>query len=83
MRYVIMAVLALAMAGCSTIEKLGNAQQNPVVQGTLNVASRQQCEQFAKDQPDAAKTTGQYLSTLAGASAACAEGIRAGLTPAQ
>lgn len=83
MRYVIMVVTALAVMGCSTIEQLGNAQQNPVVQGGINVASRQQCEQFAKDQPAAAKTTGQYLSTLAGASAACADGIRAGLTPAQ
>jgi len=82
----IIAGLALiALAGCSTVGKVftdvGNAQQNPAVQGQIDVASQKQCEQFAKDQPDAAKTTAQYLSTVAGATEACIDGINAGLVP--
>jgi uncharacterized protein YceK len=71
--------LALALTGCSTIAKLGNAQQNPVVAGTISVAAQNQCEQFAKDQPDQAKVTGLYLATLAAASSACVQGIQDGL----
>lgn len=74
-------ILAFALlAGCSLLEKGGNVQQNPIVQGTINVAAKEQCRQFAKDQPEDARTTGQYLSTLAGATQACVDGINDGLT---
>ena len=81
--YLTAAALLLTLGGCSALTQVGNAQQNPVVQGTVNVASQKECTQFAKDQPAAAKTTEQYLATLAGATQACVDGINAGLAPAK
>lgn len=76
----IVAVVLLSLkTGCAGLKSVAGIQQNPLVQGTINVASQAQCKQFAHDEPDDAKTTAQYLSTLHGATAACMDGIAAGL----
>ena len=81
MRYLMVVGVVVAVAGCSTIGKIGDAQQNPVVVGGISVAAKGQCEQFARDQPAEARTTAQYLATLASATQACVDGIHAGLSP--
>lgn len=77
-RMIVVVALAL-VSGCAYVEKGGQLQANPIVQGGVSVASRAQCEKFAKDDPSNAKTTGQYLQTLANATQACVDGIDAGL----
>lgn len=72
-------IVTMALAGCSIFQKGADVQANPIVAGTISVAARSQCEQFAKDQPDAAKTTAAYLNTLAVSAASCVDGIDAGL----
>lgn len=84
MRTLVIAIALSALtAGCSSLQSLfergGDAQQNPAVQGAINVASQKQCRQYAVSQPEQARTAGQYLSTVAGAAEACIDGINAGL----
>ena len=72
-------VVVALLAGCATLEKGGNLQANPIVQGGVSVASKAQCQKFAQNDPENARTTGQYLQTLANATQACVDGIDAGL----
>lgn len=69
----------LTLTGCAGLKSIAGIQQNPLVVGTINIAAAAQCEQFAKDEPESAKQTAQYLGTLSGATAACIAGINSGL----
>lgn len=76
---IVAVVLLAALSGCAGLKSVAGIQQNPLVQGTINVGAKEQCVQFAKDEPEDAKTTGQYLLTLHTATAACMDGIQEGL----
>ena len=73
-------VLALALlSGCAALEKGGGYAANPIVVGSVSVASQQQCQQYAGAHAEDAATLRDYLTTTAGAINGCVAGLNAGL----
>lgn len=78
MRYL---MLMLVLAGCATLQRGGTLQQSPVVQGGVAIGSQLACQEYAAANPEAARTTRDYLVTVQTAAGACIHGIEAGLPP--
>jgi hypothetical protein len=79
MRTMMMAVAVAALAGCATARQGSTYAANPVVVGTLAVATESQCRQYAADHPEDAAALRGYLTATGAAIDGCVGGISAGL----
>ena len=79
MRSLVLALSFATLTGCATLEKAGILQADPLVQGTISVASESQCRDFGANDPAAAQNAVRYMQTLKNATEACIAGINAGL----
>jgi hypothetical protein len=70
-------ILALALSGCATLRDNSGIAANPLVQGGISIASRDQCAAYAAGHPDDAAATADYLRALG----AAVDGCLAGLVP--
>lgn len=74
-------LLALALSGCATLRDNSGIAANPLVQGVVNIASRDQCAAYAAGHPDDAEITADYLRTLSAAVDGCLAGLQPTPTP--
>lgn len=79
MRWLVMSGLAMCLAGCATVHRGAGYAANPVVVGTLAVATGSQCQQYAVDHPEDAAALRGYLTAMGSAISGCVDGIGAGL----
>jgi hypothetical protein len=72
----LLVILLAGLTGCATLRDNSGVAANPLVQGGISIASRDQCAAFAAGHPDDAKATADYLRALGAAVSGCLGGLQ-------
>ena len=75
LRSLMLTVTLALLAGCATLRNNSGLAAHPTVQGTLHVASRDQCAEYAAAHPEDAAATADYLRALRTATEGCLSGL--------